>query len=410
MIGLLDEPYYWWNAGAMFDTLIKYWHLTGDSKYNNIVSQALLYQRGQDDYLPVNQTKSLGNDDQGVWALAALSAAEYNLPEDGTSWSTLAENVFNEQVLRWDTATCDGGLRWQIYTFNAGYDYKNSLSNGHFFQLSSRLARYTGNTTYSDWASKIYNWTTSIGLIDDKFDVFNGMPTENDCSPINRVQFSFTAGLYIAGAANLYNITAGDEQMKWKKTLDGLLNLTLSVFFPDGIASEIACENIGTCTTDMKSYKGLLAQNLASTILVAPYTHGTIMPLLESSAEAAAKACQDSDCDFVWNTKKSLTVRGTQNATENGVLGSQLSALSFVQGLLISNAAPPSTKAASGNSTTPGDSATPSGTGTPSSSPSSSGSPSAIVDAGNAGTALKGSEAGMGIFAGLLGAFVYLLL
>ncbi len=32
--GLLPAPYYWWEAGAMFGSLIDYWYYTGDSTYN----------------------------------------------------------------------------------------------------------------------------------------------------------------------------------------------------------------------------------------------------------------------------------------------------------------------------------------------------------------------------------------
>jgi mannan endo-1,6-alpha-mannosidase len=32
--GLLPGPYYWWEAGAMFGSLIDYWYYTGDSTYN----------------------------------------------------------------------------------------------------------------------------------------------------------------------------------------------------------------------------------------------------------------------------------------------------------------------------------------------------------------------------------------
>lgn len=412
MIGILDSPYFWWNAGAMFDTLIKYWHLTGDDEYNGIVSQALLAQKGQnDDYLPANQSKSAGNDDQDVWALAALSAAEYGLPEDGTSWVTLAEKAFNEQVLRWDASTCGGGLRWLIFSFQNGYNFKNSASNGHFFQLSSRLARYTGNSTYSDWASKIYDWTTSVGFIDPEFNVFDGADVTTNCSNINKAQFSFYAGLYVNGVANLYNITTGDEQAKWKTALDGLLNQTLSVFFPDGVAVEVACEPGSNCDVDMQSYKGLLAQNLVTTILLAPYTFGTVSHLLTSSAEAAAAACIDINCAFAWKSTETLAIgnlQGTNQTDPVADLGSQLSALSFVQGLLAKEAAPPATAGASD-----GDNATSSGTISPSSSPtfSGTGSPSGSADAGNAGTSLKGSQTGMGIFTTeLLVAFVWLLL
>jgi mannan endo-1,6-alpha-mannosidase len=57
------------------------------------------------------------------WAFAAMTAAEFGFenPADGLpSWLSLAQAVFNEQTERWDSATCGGGLRWQIFSFNIG--------------------------------------------------------------------------------------------------------------------------------------------------------------------------------------------------------------------------------------------------------------------------------------------------
>jgi mannan endo-1,6-alpha-mannosidase len=79
--GNLPAPYYWWEAGAMFGSLVDYWYYTGDTAYNDITTQALLFQTGPNaDYMPPNQTKTLGNDDQSFWGLAAMSAAEVNFP------------------------------------------------------------------------------------------------------------------------------------------------------------------------------------------------------------------------------------------------------------------------------------------------------------------------------------------
>ena len=44
----------------MFGQLIHYWNLTGDSSYNEVVKQALLFQVGDDNnYMPQNQSKDL---------------------------------------------------------------------------------------------------------------------------------------------------------------------------------------------------------------------------------------------------------------------------------------------------------------------------------------------------------------
>lgn len=141
--GLLPANYYWWEGGAMWGALIDYYYYTGDSTYNNVTTEALLFQVGtQNDYEPRNQSFDLGNDDQAFWAFAALSAAELNFPNppaDQPQWLALAQAVFNRQASRWDLATCNGGLRWQIFAFNGGYDYKNAISNGAFFQIAARL-------------------------------------------------------------------------------------------------------------------------------------------------------------------------------------------------------------------------------------------------------------------------------
>lgn len=128
--GLFPDSYYWWESGFAWDTLLSYSSLTGDNQYDYTISQALLFQIGPDNnYMPPNQSRSLGNDDQTFWAHAALTAEEtaFQLPDDAgvDSWIQLAQNAFDGQTLRWENDTCGGGLRWQIFSFNNGYDYKN---------------------------------------------------------------------------------------------------------------------------------------------------------------------------------------------------------------------------------------------------------------------------------------------
>jgi mannan endo-1,6-alpha-mannosidase len=390
--GVLPSPYYWWEGGTLLSTLLQYWKLTDDSQYNDLVSQALVFQQGPNgDFMPPNQTKTEGNDDQGTWALAAMSAAELKFPEPaGTSWISLAEAVFNDQAARWDTSTCNGGLRWQIFTFNTGYNYKNSISNGYFFQLASRLARYTGNSTYSDWATKAYDWSTEVGFIDEDFNIFDGSDTNTNCTSINHIQFSYVAGTYIAGAAYMYNSTSGSAQ--WKTTLDSLLNQTISLFFPDGIATEIACESHNTCSVDMYAFKGILAQQLVDTIQVAPYTSNLILSVLTTTAQAAANACGSGSCGFAW---------GESVSGNNTGLGQQLSALSYVQALLVHQAAGVVTESTGGSN---GTATTTSGINLSSTSP-----PVASVTA-SAAIAITGNGMNIGAMVVLISSVSWLML
>lgn len=120
--GLLPQPYYWYNAGNMFNSLIKYWALSGDQSIVPTLQSALVFQLGPDfNYMPPNQSKSLGNDDQAAWALAAMSAAEYDLPvpndllSNNITWASIADTVFKEQVARWDTESCGGVSHWPFH-------------------------------------------------------------------------------------------------------------------------------------------------------------------------------------------------------------------------------------------------------------------------------------------------------
>ena len=158
--------------------------------------------------MPPNQTKTEGNDDQAFWGMAAMSAAEQNFPnppKGQPQWLALAQAVFNGQAMRWDNSTCGGGLRWQIFTFNTGYNYKNAISNGCFFNLAARLAMYTGNQTYADWAERAWDWVNSINLMDDQYRVFDGSDDTKGCSQINQIQWTYNNGVFLLGAANMYN-------------------------------------------------------------------------------------------------------------------------------------------------------------------------------------------------------------
>lgn len=108
-----------------------YWKLTGDTSYNDVITEGILHQTGDNrDFMPLNHTMSLGNDDQGFWGMTAMLAAENkfpNPPEDKAQWLALAQAVWTTQAnpQRHDEY-CGGGLRWQIPFSNAGYNYKNS--------------------------------------------------------------------------------------------------------------------------------------------------------------------------------------------------------------------------------------------------------------------------------------------
>ncbi|KAK9425907.1 putative Glycoside hydrolase [Seiridium unicorne] len=352
-----DSPpsgdYYWWTGSILWGTLLDLRSRTGNTTYDDTILEGLQFQVGKnDDYMPANFTASMGNDDQGFWAQAVLLAEETDFvdpPSGDPQWLALAQTVFNEQTEATrrvsDDNSCAGALRWQILPTNNGYDYVSTASNAGYFSIGAQLAFLTKNQTYSDEAAKTYDLLTKIGLVDDDFNAYDGVLAPA-CDSISKLQFSYDAGLLLQGSAYLYNYTNDDV---WKTRLDGLLGRSLEVFFPDGIAVERACETANTCTTDMEFFKGILHRSLALVINVAPYTADKILPVLKTSAKAAASTCTGGDngrmCGFEWsgNDTKSSTSAGAQS----NVLAALVSVLATTESTS-------STGSGSGNSTSSG--------------------------------------------------------
>ena len=304
------------------------------------------------DYMPPNQTMTEGNDDQGFWGMAAMTAAEHNFqdPPDGKSqWLALAQAVFNTQAARWEKQDCGGGLRWQIFTWNNGYNYKNSISQGCFFNIAARLALYTGNQSYADWAERTWDWMVASGLLDvTKYHIYDGMHVEN-CSKITPYQWTYNAGTFLHGAAAMYNYSAADPSRAatWRERVDGLLNGSLIFFTGDGsnVMTEVAYEPVDRCDLDQQSFKAYLSRWMAAATKWAPWTYGRVKPLLAASALAAASTCTGGDngrmCGLKWNTGK---WDGTVGA------GQQMAAMEVVLANTIRDARPPVTGRAGGTS------------------------------------------------------------
>ncbi|KAL2172635.1 hypothetical protein VTG60DRAFT_4754 [Thermothelomyces hinnuleus] len=306
--GLLPKPYYWWEGGTLMGSLIDYWYYTGDTRWNGVAQDGLLFQTGPDnDYMPPNQTMTEGNDDQGFWGMAVMSAAELNFedpPHGRPQWLALAQAIF---------------------PWNNGYDYKNSISQACFFNIAARLALYTGNQSYADWADRVRDWMAATKLLNpETYHIYDGIHIEN-CSRITPYQWTYNAGAMLLGAAALYNHSASAARREtWRERVDGLLNDSL-IFFT-GEHGDIMTE-------------------MAATTKWAPWTHDGVKHLLASSAAAAVATCTGGDngrmCGLKWNTRRWDGTTG---------VGQQMAAMEVVLANAIEHSRPPVTDRNGGTS------------------------------------------------------------
>jgi mannan endo-1,6-alpha-mannosidase len=205
------EEITWSTSATLWNALIAYSNLTSDTQFNDVVASALYAQVGDDAaYMPANQTKTLGNNNQTLWGLTALSAAESGFPKerDGQpGWLDLAQNVFDLLTLRWNDTTCSGGLRDAIFTFDGSYNQMSSFTASNFFLLSSSLYKMTSNETYSEWAEKQYTAATDNGLLGEKGAIVDYLEIEDDGCTLQKSEgaTSENLGHWLEGAAVMFN-------------------------------------------------------------------------------------------------------------------------------------------------------------------------------------------------------------
>lgn len=348
-VGMFQPPYYWWQAGEVFGGMLDDWFLCQNNTFETLIYDAMIAQTGADyDYMPVNQTMVEGNDDQAMWGLTIMTAVERNFTnptKDIPGWLSMTQAVFNTMYSRWDSSHCGGGLRWQIFTWNSGYNYKNTIANGCLFQIAARLGRYTGNHTYLHVADRIWDWLVDVEFIvlSDKTNIYDGAPIEGNCTDITKLEWTYNHGVILGGAAYMYNATNGSAI--WEARIRQIMGGATSLFFQDGIMYEMACQNSGTCNNDQRSFKAILARMMGLASVLAPFSKEILDPLIETSAAAAALSCSGGTdghtCGLNWELKKWDGMYG---------LGEQDCALEMIHALLVNDRPAPYTAYSGGSS------------------------------------------------------------
>lgn len=332
-VGMFTHPYYWWQAGGAFGGMIDYSYYFDNTTYVDTIITSMMYQKGDDsNFMPLNQTSTEGNDDQVFWGIAAMQAAERNFTNPGghnPTWFDLATATFNTMKNRWDDTSCGGGLRWQIFQWNNGYDYKNTISNSGLFHLGARLLRYTGNDSYYlEWCERTYDWMVDVDFIDEElFYAYDGATTGSNCTTKTPYLWSYNLALLVSGCAYMYNHT---QDEKWLTRTLGFVESSKIFFDEYGVMFESACMRVHTCKTDQRAFRAYFARCLALTAVLVPQTYDTIYGRLEVTANAIAQSCSGGTdqhtCGMNWSHTGWDDYYG---------LGEQMSALESVQSLMI---------------------------------------------------------------------------
>lgn len=358
--GIMQEPYYWYESGVAWGALLDWSIATDNSSLDDLIRYSIEYQSGKyHNYLTVNQSMVEANDDQLVWGMIVMDAAEKNFssPSSGgddsypDNWLYFGQAIFNSVAPRWDTSQCDGGLRWQIYEWNSGYDYKSMVANGGFFHLAARLARFTNNQSYVDWAERIYSWANDTNLLnaihpdadwsEKMVRVRDGVNVKGNCSEPAPYEWTYDQGFMMSGCAYLYNHTGNPL---WLDRLRGLWSRA-TIFFSNDTLFEGSCNPLNgrvTCNNDERCFKGIFLRSLGLVMQLVPETRDWdgMWQKVETSAVNAALSCSggydNHTCGLSWLKDGWDGWYG---------LGEQINALDAFNTLLIDNYPAPFTAA-----------------------------------------------------------------
>ncbi|GAA5914096.1 hypothetical protein JCM6882_001846 [Rhodosporidiobolus microsporus] len=214
-------------------------------------------------------------DDQSWWALFALRAHQ---AYPNSTWLSMVETINNNNTLYWSN-TCGGGVVWLTYRPLI----KNTITNGLYFSILTRLYRYTGNSTHFDYAMNTLNWWLQWGFEPASGRVHDTITGDWDgqdmgsCTVTGEMDWTYNSGAFLFGLADLYYAT-GDERV-----LDlgrSMAYAAMRDYVPDeetGILVE-ACEDQPppepgkppACQQDETIFKGILMLGMAELYVARP--------------------------------------------------------------------------------------------------------------------------------------------
>ncbi|PWY68602.1 hypothetical protein BO70DRAFT_400231 [Aspergillus heteromorphus CBS 117.55] len=287
--------------GMLYSSLIPYWSATGNATYNSLILMRMesvetsvfnATWKGAD--VPTSEYVS--------WGLAAMAAADVDFPFPGdrkkSAWVFWAMAVgYKLDMIINRGAVCDGGL-YDDESQKNGTEF-DWFSNGAYFQLVSRIAlAFPPNKgTFINYADNAWSWSEKNGMVNTTDWTVSQMVSNtttvngSTCTAVDTSRWSYAYGLYLSGAAHMYNVTGSDT---WRTRTEGLLNSTLDTFFVNNILVEVGNGSASVANHPSIAFKGFLALCLASVANLIPDMADQIVPLLKDTAVAVAEQCDGS--------------------------------------------------------------------------------------------------------------------
>lgn len=226
---------------------------------------------------------------------------QYQTPLKSTFFD-IAKNTYVEVRDQWDEL-CGGGLYWARDRNDAQANkrtYKSTITNVEQIILAVRLYNLTDDKEYLDHAIKVYDWLVGpVNVITRDGKVYDGVNSDS-CGSIVTSEHSYNAGLFLGGAALLFEAT---KDQKYMRDIRRVLTNYESVFVRDNIFIDPCEVTDEVCRRNQAQFKGvaIFSLNYVHQYSTDSSIKNKIKTWIETSASEMFKTCNDAwECSNFW--------------------------------------------------------------------------------------------------------------
>ncbi|KAA1110436.1 hydrolase 76 protein [Puccinia graminis f. sp. tritici] len=299
-----DTP--WHESGMIWGLNFDYARWTGDTRYLDIVTQALVHQSNDElhDFLSPG-VKEQWNDDilwpaqagKTVVAAAELYGPSSTLPNSTETWINLANKTYQEAASQTDDK-CGGGIYWYRDRSAPRGSYKALITHSEFISQGARNYMITKDPETLEMAKSILEWVISSGIANPKTGLLMDGLSINNCTDFTTFQWSYNYGQWLGSLAWMHKATGDQKYLDMATPYFDYSQRTFAASNTSGIISEL-CEPDGSCNRDQKGFKAIYARNLA--YLHRETNNSTMKRAIEKVIHTSVQAMAAHSCDKDWN-------------------------------------------------------------------------------------------------------------
>jgi len=248
----------WWNAANALTAIIDYSRITGTNRYLEIIENTFVkckeFEVKSEDPSKTWTCRNFINDyydDEGWWVLAWIDA--YDLTGK-TKYLDMARVTFSDMTKGWDEV-CGGGIYWKKPDVA-----KSAVQNELFMLCAIRLHQRSPGTengyTYLDWARRTWKWFENTGMINEQFQIENGL--KKNCELDAGRRYTYNQAMILSA---LFELGKEDNDPRLLSLANKIAHAAITnSIYENGILKDPSEPRMGA---DGPQFKGIFMRHLA---------------------------------------------------------------------------------------------------------------------------------------------------